>query len=934
MLAVLFFLVAGVSSAAAQDTGAIAGVVVDAANGETLPGANVSIKGTTTGISTDLKGRYRITGLEPGSYDVLFSFVGFTQKTVTGVEVEAGETVKIDVSLQEQTAQMDEVVISAAAARDTDAGLLNQRAKAAAVSNAISAEAIGRAGAGTAADAVSKVTGASLVGGRYVNIRGLQGRYVDTQLNGSNLPSTDPEGNSVALDIFPSNIIDNIVTTKSFTPDRPGNFTGGSVNISTKSFPEDRFFEASFSSSSNSEMGIGGTVLLPDGGLDAIPAVAQREDLPQSIGQVRFDDAKATLLDQATRAFAAPMAPRQRDILTDYSGEVAFGDQFRVLGDRPLGVLASLSYNQSFSGYDDGVSARFEQRGLEDEELNPTAQFTSQGGTEETLLGGLAGLNFQLAPQHEIGLRFLYSEDDEETARIETGQLSRDLTGDQVFVSQVLETIERTMTSTELNGTHRFGGGRDGVRVEWDASYSTANREEPDRRLFNYSFEERNGGADTLFSISPSIYKVPTRFFRDLSEDDLSGRISVGVPVGPARLKAGGSYKARSRDFRETQFEIRADQASFSGNQNVYANEQAGLIGTDEQGRNQFGTVVRKVIQPSNNYDGDQDVGAGFLMVETPVPGLPSLEFIGGVRVEHTDMSVATIEEDPQRGEFTETDLLPSGNLVWAARDNMNVRLAYGRTIARPSFREFAPFDNFNFVGDFIEIGNPDLTRTLTDNVDLRWEWFPRAGEVLSASVFYKQFDDPIERVINPEASGANVELTYENKDEATVYGVELEANKRLDGVASWLQHVEVGGNVTFIQSEVDRSERELEAIRSFDEDPSTTRPLQGQSPFLFNLNAGYENPNSGTSINVLFNRFGDRLDTVTRNGLDIYEEGRSTLDVTAAQGLGYGVKVKGSVKNVLDSDRVEAQSFRGQDFVNIRRPLGRTVSLGVSYSF
>ncbi|PSQ89193.1 MAG: hypothetical protein BRD30_05915, partial [Bacteroidetes bacterium QH_2_63_10] len=747
-------------------------------------------------------------------------------------EVEAGKPTAIEVTLAEETAQLDEVVISAEAARDSEAGLLKQRAKAAAVSNAVSAEAIGQAGAGTAADAMTKVTGASLVEGRYVNIRGLQGRYIDTQLNGSNLPSTDPEGNSVALDIFPSNIIDNIVTTKSFTPDRPGNFTGGSVNINTKAFPEDRFFEASFSSSSNSEVGIGGDVPLPVGGLDEIPAVAQREDLPQSIGQARFDDEKAQLLDQATRAFAAPMAPSQRDILADYSGEVAFGDQYRVLGDRALGVLASLSYDQSFSGYDDGVSARFEQRGLEDEELNPTAQFTSQGGTEETLLGGLAGLNFQLAPQHEIGLRFLYSED--------------------------LETIERTMTSAELNGTHRFGGGRDGVRVEWNASYSTADREEPDRRLFNYSFEERNGGADSLFSISPSIYKVPTRFFRDLSEDDLSGAISVGIPVGPVRLKTGGSYKTRSRDFRETQFEIRADQASFSGSQNAYATDQAGMIGTDEQGRNLFGTVVRKVVQPSNNYDGDQDVGAGFLMLETPVPGVPSLEFIGGVRVEHTDMSVATIEEDPQRGEFTETDLLPSANLVWSARDNMNVRLAYGRTIARPSFREFAPFDDFNFVGDFIEIGNPDLTRTLVDNVDLRWEWFPRAGELLSASVFYKQFEDPIERVINPEASGANVELTYENKDEATVYGVELEANKRLDGVASWLRHVQIGGNVTFIQSEVDRSERELEAIRSFNENPSTTRPLQGQSPFLFNLSAGYENPDSGTSINVLFNRFGD----------------------------------------------------------------------------
>jgi len=264
----------------------------------------------------------------------------------------------------------------------------------------------------------------------------------------------------------------------------------------------------------------------------------------------------------------------------------------------------------------------------------------------------------------------------------------------------------------------------------------------------------------------------------------------------------------------------------------------------------------------------------------------------------------------------------------------MNLRLAYGRTIARPTFREFAPFDSFNFVGDYIEVGNPNLARTRIHNLDLRWEWFMRGGEVLSVGTFYKSFDDPIERTINPTAAGSDTEINYVNKSSATVYGAEFEARKRLGGLADWLRHVQVGANLTLIQSQVDRSEAELEAIRAFDENPSTTRQLQGQSPYIANFNVGYENPNSGTSLNVFFNRFGDRLDTVTRNGLDLFEQARSTVDVTASQQLMNRFRVKASVKNVLDTDYVVSQSFSGNAFVNDRNPLGRTISLGFGYSF
>jgi TonB-dependent receptor len=399
------------------------------------------------------------------------------------------------------------------------------------------------------------------------------------------------------------------------------------------------------------------------------------------------------------------------------------------------------------------------------------------------------------------------------------------------------------------------------------------------------------------------------------------------VPVGSATLEAGGHVRTKTREFRERLFQHDAEAANFDGNPDAYVTEKAGM---QENGK--FGTFVKEVPSLGGNYDASLDTGAGYLMAETPVSGLPALEFIGGVRLELSDMSLNTLDGNTQ-GSFSQLDVLPSANLVWSLRDDMNLRVAYGRTIALPSFREFAPFESFNFIGDYTERGNPDLGRTSIHNFDLRWEWFPRRGELLSASVYYKDFTDPIERTFLPESIDQGI-VTYRNRESATVYGVELEARKRLGTLAPWLEHVQVGGNFTLTESRIDRTEDVLELLRRFRDDPAETRQLQGQSPFILNLNAGYDNPESGTSIDVFFNRFGDRLQTVSANGVDIFERARSTLDVNFSQRLLRGVTVSVAAGNILNSEEVVSQTFKGTKYVNDQRPLGRTVSVGVSYSY
>jgi TonB-dependent receptor len=424
---------------------------------------------------------------------------------------------------------------------------------------------------------------------------------------------------------------------------------------------------------------------------------------------------------------------------------------------------------------------------------------------------------------------------------------------------------------------------------------------------------------------------VPTRYFRDLTEQSWSGKASIEVPVGSARFKAGGKFRARTREFRERVFTHEAPTGfNFTGDPDAYVNERAGILDDGS-----FGSFVAEVPSQGGNYDADQSTGAGFLMVDTPLPRVPSVKFIGGARLEYTEMSLNTVENTATdvQGSFSQLDVLPSANLVWALQETMNVRLAYGRTIALPSFREFSPFQSFSFIGDFTVEGNADLNRTTVNNLDLRWEWFPRPGELLSASVYYKDFNDAIERTFDPQSVDQGI-ITFTNRDNATVYGLELEAQKRLDALASFLQYFEVGGNLTLTHSQIDRTDEVLDLISQFQDDPSQTRQLQGQSPYIVNVNAGYDNPETGTSVNVFFNRFGDRIQTVSANGIDIYEQGRSTLDVNASQQVLQGVEISLSVSNVLGNDEVISQTFRGTEFVNDERPLGRSVSVGVSYSY
>jgi len=916
-----------VAPSASSKVGVIAGEVVDAKQGAPLPGANVSLTGTTTGTSTDLKGRYRFE-VAPGTHDLTISFVGFQQKTVTGVRVRSGETTKVDVTLAEETEQLDEVVVKADFARSSDAGLLKERAEAAAVNNAISAETISRAGAGTAADAMKKVTGAAVTDGKYVNVRGLGGRYVNAQLNGSELPSASPNRNAVPLDLFPAGLLDNVVTNKTFTPDQPGNFTGGNVNLSTKPFPDERMLSVSTSVTYNSEVQFG-DILRPNGGLDEIPDAVP--SLPT--GQLNADNApippyfgasdqERELLDNVTHAFGrGKVTPRRRSGPVNQGYSASFGDQFEIVGGMPLGVVTGVTYSQTTSASRDRVAA---SAGPTSEDgVTPDFHFTGESGSTEEVLGGIANLSLKPHPNHEISINSLYNRSDQQSAVFLTGTIPRD-DDSRIFDRRRQEPIERTVWTVQGTGEHLLGSGSGAPRMKWSSSYARTRQDESDVRFFTDDrLPERN-----VHRIATSVYEFPTRYFRTLSEYTWSNEASVSVPFGLGSVKLGGSYLYRERDLDERRFIYdNLNSPEYEGAPDTYFTECAGIIhnGECDKGpyknatRPELGVVIQEQTANQNNLVGDRTVGAGFGMIDTDVPGISDLRFIGGLRVEYTDQYIVTREG--QTGQIQEADLLPSGSFVYSLRQDMNVRAAYGRTLARPTFREFSPATYYDFQRQEIFDGNPGLKRTLVNNVDLRWEWFTAPGELFAVSGYYKAFDGPIERVVVEQA--INREVTYQNQKSAQVYGAELEARKRLGFVADALRYLELGGNLTLTESAV-----------TAPSGAALGRPLEGQSTYLVNADVSYDNPKTGTTVSVFYNFFDDRLDTIEReNQPSQYERGRHTIDVVASQSLPFGVNVKASVNNVLNEATEIYQPFGVEDFTTVRYREGRTVSIRFAYS-
>ncbi len=932
-------------------TGAIFGKVYDDTNGEPLIGAGIRIEGSEQVVFTDLDGAFAFEGVKPGTYVVVGFMDGFSETKVQDVVVAAGQRREISLNMG-VAGVVAELVVTAASTENSEVGLLRYRRKSSTISDAISVEEIKRAGGGNAADAMSRVTGASVVDGKYVTIRGLGDRYTSTHLNGVELPTADPDVKAFQADLFPSQILDHIVTVKSFTPEKPGNFTGGIIDIATSRYPTEFTYDISFSwahdenATGNDDFllykGSGSDWRGSDDGLRALPGILDggNTSIPDPF-TAQSNEQEAQLLNDISKSFTPVMSPTAETGSSNKNFGVSVGDQVSLFG-RKLGYLATFSYSRKNDFRDNWERARWKMTEPGSDNLSAQSNFMGSKGTDKVNWGGLLTANYMVSSNHELSANVIYTQGGESSAQYYEGQWPEQFSSNNAFLeSRVLKYTERNLNSWQARGRHYFPDFLESS-FDWSASFAKNTQDEPDTRIFtdNYSIRTVNGEEARNYSITPSIYNNPARYYRELSEDTTTFGLNWSIPVqwmgaASGELKFGLLSESKDRSFLEDRYEYTAASAiRFNGDpESYFSDDMTGIIGYDgNTGRYIFGNVIQQSPDArGGNYEGEMDLLAYYGQVDLPLTD--KLRAIAGARMESAEMSVFNGET---RGELNDDDLLPSLNLIYQLSGSMNLRGSYGRTLARPTFREKAPYASFDFIADGIYLGNPDLKRTLIDNLDLRWEMYPGAGELIAASVFYKKMENPIERAYNIRFASEFGEKTYLNVDEAEIQGLELEFRKRFDAA---LQRGDsssvfsVSANLTFMESTVDIPPEELAFLLLRDPEASSTRSLQGEAGYIVNLGLNYDHVDLGTAVSLLYNATGERLYEVGIGGApDSLEQPRDALDMTFSQPIKRRFTLKFSARNLLDDDYLIQQRFKGVDYVRSRYRAGRVYSLSLTY--
>lgn len=943
--------------------GTIRGTVIEDATGETVIGASVVIKNTINGVSTDLDGQFSLQ-VEEGTYDLVVSYISFESLTIQSVIVKSGEvTLLNNIRMRENSLQLGEVMITATATRKSEAAINTMKKKSVSMMDGISAEKMKMTGDATAVEAAKRVTGVSIEGGKYVYVRGLGDRYTKVTLNEVDIPGLDPDKNSLQMDIFPSNLIDNIVVSKNFTADMPADFTGGIMNIETKAFPEEELFTVSAGFSYNPQMHFNSDFISSEGsstdflgfddGTRALPENAKAAIIPTP-----YNGATPEQVNSFVNEFNPELGATKQTSLMDFSGSLSYGNQIKLNSDNSknpkLGYIFSLSYKTDYKYYDDVTYGEYQRKS--DPNDNELVSANLQEGVlaeKNVLVGALAGVAYK-TNLSKVRLTMMHLQNGESKA----GQFKIDNNPEGVgqsgyfAESNNLEYNQRTLSNLLLNGTHRIN--TSGWEIDWRVSptYSTSN--DPDVRSTAFT----QTATDTFFAAGGG--GLPSRIWRSLQEVNVTSKIDLTKDYKlwdeDAKLKFGVSHNYKNRNYEILRYDVQFfypqqwndyDPNNILTAENLYPNRPNGIF-------YQSGNA-----DPNPNaYESSVNNTAVYISNEFSIT--PNLKSIIGIRAEnyvqkHTGRDIAYATGDEVNGKNLEDekvleslDFFPSINLIYAIAEEQNLRFAFSQTIARPSFKELSfaqildPISNRSFNGSLFTYSDWDgeLVVTNVNNIDFRWEKFMERGQILSASLFYKTFKNPIELVRIPEQQ-TSTEFQPRNVGDGQLLGLELEATKSLAFISEKIQNFSVSGNLTLVQSRIDMTDREYNARKEYErtgESIKNYRPMAGQAPYVVNFGLSYGDVEKGIQTGLFYNVKGAALQIVG-SGLtpDVFQDPFHSLNFGFNKKLGEDRKTAIDIKiaNILN-DKVESvfKSYEAADQIFSSLNPGITFGIGITHKF
>ncbi len=886
-------------------TGRIVGRVLEVEHGSAIAGAVIEVVGTSVQAQSGIDGRYTLHGVPAGLVSLRTRYIGFQPKVVTGIVVEAGAGTTQDIALSVQVVELEEITVAAVAEQGTVNRALEEQRNAENIVNAISAEQISRSPDGDAGQAVQRVSGVTVQDGKYVLVRGLGERYTTTSLNGARLPSAEPERKVVPLDLFPSNLLEAITTSKTFTPDQPGDFSGASVNLKTREFPARRVITFSTSVGANSAATGQELLRAPRTGLEWLAVPGSERSLPADVAAAgTLGGASTAERNRLLSLFRNSWSARDGKGSPNGSLGLSVGGEDPVFG-QPVGYLASLTYaatqevrDQEYRSVIDGSSLL--------PGGTPISEYRGGTARNSVLYGGLLTLSSRVGAGTKLSLNNSYTRGGDNEAAVVRGP-NRDW-GDLELTR--LTFVERSVRSNQILGEHLVGGRH---MVGWSVTSSGVRRNEPDRSDLVYETVPFGGGTRQVWSTAP---QAATRAFSDLAEDawEYSGQFRYALDAtGQNALKLGVLHRRVSRDANSRAYDISQN--------NLTDDERAQPAEVIFDGAYALAGRLRLTANVNGGrYDAEDRLTAGFAQFELQL--LPRLRAVGGVRVEQDQLDVRTRETQSatvRNANLDDTDFLPALALTYSLSDDQNLRLAATQTLSRPEYRELAPVRYFDILGNLPVRGNENLQRALIRNLDARWEWFPRAGEVVSVGVFAKFFDQPIERVLvleNPPG------LSFANAKSARNYGVELELRKNLDIVTAALRNFSLFTNATLMRSELTPGSDSLSASTS------KHRSMVGQSDYVVNAGLGFTSGSGALYASVLYNVVGQRIAEAAPRPLpDTYEEARHVVDASLQLTAWDTWRFRVDAKNLLDAPYRLTQG----DFTRLRYLAGRQFSFGVS---
>ncbi len=916
--------------------GTVRGTLTDAKTGETLIGVSVLVQGTTTGTITDLDGNYNLS-VPPATINLVFSYISYATKTVTGVSVKAGEVTVVNLPLEAETESIGEVVVSAERTKNTDNSLLTIQKNSTVVLDGISSQSISKAGDNDAGETLKRVPGVSIEGGKYIYVRGLGDRYTKTMLNGMDIPGLDPDRNTVQLDVFPTNLVDNLIVYKTFSPDLPGDFTGGVVDIGIKDFQDRKQFTVGGSVGFNTNTTFNNNFILYDGsktdwlgfdnGLRQLPFDSDR-NIDQS-----YEVRRNPELEQIVRSFSKELSVDRKKALPTQNYFISFGNQYNRNG-KSFGINAGLTYRNSYQFYEEAEFGQYwHSASPTNLELDPENYKMSKGpiGVNNVIWSGLLAGAFK-TQKSKITAQLFHTQNGESS-----GSFRNQYDGiNQIqTIAHVLSYTQRSISNFLLTGKHTLGG----INIEWKNSLSYASITDPDLRIMQLRVLN---GDTTLETGSTNA----SRLYRDLNEITENFRVDFTKTFKQwsgleSKLKFGAYNTFKTRDFESYIVKLVNNGLQVQGSPDFILAEEN--IWTPE---NRRGTYIIGQQDLSNTFNAFMNVAAVYVMNELPVTS--SFNVVYGLRVEKADLfftgrkqQVVNPETDKFENErvLNKLDFLPAVNMIYGVVENMNLRLSYSRTVARPTFKEKSLAQIVDPVSNVTFIGNVGLEQTNIDNLDLRWEYFFGTGEMVSVSSFFKNFHNPIEVVIF--ADYAPRDFTPRNVNNAKAFGFELEFRKNFKFVHPKLEGLVLACNLSWIKSTTELGAAELEGRNKWVKEGytiPTTRAMFGQSPYLINANLSYTAAELGLTATVAYNVQGKRLAVVGGGRApDVYEMPFHSLNLKVSEVFGKKDQFKVSLQaeNLIGDDFVKQyETYYGAEAAIFQRLVpGRGFSVGFSYS-